>query len=788
MTSVSESATPSVVIYTSDRWDSACPAVRLTGPLEAAGFKVLRGNTNDEVDATLVDTAHYVVIQRDFPRLAQAYDRIIAKAHAAHKPIIYELDDLLFDTPIEHPAHNLPQYRAARPAVLRALLDADLVTVSTNALYKEIVPLNPNTHLLPNFLNERLWPQAQKRHEFARKPVVIGYVAGGTHQPDLEAVTPALTEVLRRYGSDVRLHVHIPIPAGRLADLPNVEWNSDYIPSYAEFASYVSGLEFDVVIAPLLDSQFNRCKSNLKYLENECTGGAGVYSRETPFESIVRQGENGMLASTKEEWVDALSQLIESAELRSRIAANARTTVQSEWLLSQNAWRWKEVYVQAVPRSPDAVNTSSVQLVVQRLSRLHDVLQAELEQVEQHVGAMSDTQYQAKQQLDESRASLAQMEVSNRELRSHVLNLTIVHDAAQSLVAAQREESRALEARVSARQLEIDRLAEINRELATSVAELRSVARTLTGTLAARQSEIHELEAIIDTQRLNIKALNARAGQLVRSKVYTRQWANQVSMRNEELNASLDKSERQNQAQAERWQALTQTVTWRAMQPVWHVLHKVAPPGSRRNHVMGSIAWWLTYLGEHGPRALVTRTALGAARTMNRFPAARALARHSLPHSIQARIQRGITPVTLQVTSQPATAPMTSAVELNPFTALTQSSRMLSKRCFNVLYITIDPKLVSHQVRVTNYQEYLRQSNIATDFIDAGDVVNHMAEIPRYDIVVIFRAVYNEPIRRVYEVCRQAGVPVVYDIDDYIFDARVMTPRYVDGLRFLSED
>ena len=42
---------------------------------------------------------------------------------------------------------------------------------------------------------------------------------------------------------------------------------------------------------------------------------------------IIKDGENGYLASTDDEWFEKLSALIESEELRSKIGKNARMTV-----------------------------------------------------------------------------------------------------------------------------------------------------------------------------------------------------------------------------------------------------------------------------------------------------------------------------------------------------------------------------------------------------------------------------------------------------------------------------
>lgn len=47
--------------------------------------------------------------------------------------------------------------------------------------------------------------------------------------------------------------------------------------------------------------------------------------------SIVKQGENGFFATTHEEWVSALSQLIESAELRQKMGQAGRLTAEQQF-------------------------------------------------------------------------------------------------------------------------------------------------------------------------------------------------------------------------------------------------------------------------------------------------------------------------------------------------------------------------------------------------------------------------------------------------------------------------
>jgi hypothetical protein len=77
-----------------------------------------------------------------------------------------------------------------------------------------------------------------------------------------------------------------------------------------------------------------------------------VYSRITPYESVVVHGKNGFLASSSAEWVESLSRLIEEPSLRYRMGLEAQETVRRDWLLSQHAHDWREAYSQIMASTP----------------------------------------------------------------------------------------------------------------------------------------------------------------------------------------------------------------------------------------------------------------------------------------------------------------------------------------------------------------------------------------------------------------------------------------------------
>ena len=113
---------------------------------------------------------------------------------------------------------------------------------------------------------------------------------------------------------------------------------------YPAFVAWmVDSLRWDLAIAPLEDSPFTRCKSDLKLLDYAALGVPGIYSRVAPYATTVRHGETGWLAeSAPDGWREALERLVDDADLRSTVAANARRYVAAERTLARTAARWPD--------------------------------------------------------------------------------------------------------------------------------------------------------------------------------------------------------------------------------------------------------------------------------------------------------------------------------------------------------------------------------------------------------------------------------------------------------------
>jgi glycosyltransferase involved in cell wall biosynthesis len=338
-----------IVHYSADVWEHVCPVLRVVGPAQQAGWSLIHGNEwvqgSWRFYPERVEQGDVVLIQRDFPRHAEAYRDVIAKARALSKPVIYELDDLLTDLPEIHPDYE--RYMNVRAAVLAAIVEADAVICSTPTIRNYVHTFNPNIWVFPNYLNENLWtlqPMSSTASQVVEAPLILGYLGARSHKPDLEMIVPVLERILEQYGKRITLRLWGMAPPPVLNDRENVEWLDLGIVDYAQFSEYFSKQKCDIFIAPLLDNLFNRSKSPIKFLEYSALGIPGVYSYLTPYENVVTHGENGFLAGSLEEWEQCLVKLIENADLRHRMGAAALVTLQSNWLLSDHISEWRDTF------------------------------------------------------------------------------------------------------------------------------------------------------------------------------------------------------------------------------------------------------------------------------------------------------------------------------------------------------------------------------------------------------------------------------------------------------------
>ena len=268
------------------------------------------------------------------------YMPVFAYARALGIPVIYDIDDLLFDPEVFPPplhtyAGTIDEETHRRlaldnPFFLEGLRFADQVTVSTPALAREVArhvdPSVPVT-VLPNLLDDTLAAEARSgQQQRARndEDVVIFYgSATKAHKEDFYRIfLPAVLQVLDTH-PQARLEL-----VGFFEDLPDALLLSGRIriePPTPDFAAYLARLrEADISISVLEESRSTDVKSEIKWLEAAVYGIPSVVSPTATYREALTDGKDVLFARDVAEWAAQLGRLVKDASLRERIGRAAR--------------------------------------------------------------------------------------------------------------------------------------------------------------------------------------------------------------------------------------------------------------------------------------------------------------------------------------------------------------------------------------------------------------------------------------------------------------------------------
>jgi O-antigen biosynthesis protein len=293
-------------------------------------------------DETKVDPEtplNYDVIVLYRLMMSSAIERLIAAAQRLGKPVIYDTDDLIFEPDLiaaHRAVRSLSEsdqklYAEGVGRYLMTLQACDVVMTSTPVLADLARQRGKKAFVHRNSLGDEMLALANQLYEASSRRignsrVVIGYGSGThTHDVDFVEATEALVHLLHQF-PNAELWIAGPLNISqalenlgeRVRRFPLTDW-----PGWFELAS-----QLDIALAPLeLDNIFCRAKSEIKFVEAGALRVPVVGSDVDPYRDSITQGEDGLLATSEKDWIDALSSLIESPERRREMGERARKTI-----------------------------------------------------------------------------------------------------------------------------------------------------------------------------------------------------------------------------------------------------------------------------------------------------------------------------------------------------------------------------------------------------------------------------------------------------------------------------
>lgn len=200
------------------------------------------------------------------------------------------------------------------------------VQTSTDFLAGELRGHNPEIQVFPNQI-ATLPPPRQPRAD-GRLALFFGaFNRGGDWRPLMGPLNRILAANRNRIGVQV---VH----DRAFFDALDTE-NKAFIPTCG-YDVYIQALRrCDIGLLPLNDTLFNRSKSDLKFIECAAHGVAALASPVIYAETL-RDGDTGVLFHSPAEFAAGLTRLIEDADWRAGIAANAYGYVRDHRLMAQH--------------------------------------------------------------------------------------------------------------------------------------------------------------------------------------------------------------------------------------------------------------------------------------------------------------------------------------------------------------------------------------------------------------------------------------------------------------------
>lgn len=261
------------------------------------------------------------------------------------RKFVHEVDDDICNVPEWMPSE---EFHASKWAYKKCLSTCNEIWTSTEYL-KGKLGYPAKTKVLPNLVDFNGWLEPQTKDGITR----ILWAGSCWHEQDLEQITYAVLRILNEY-SNVQFLFWGCLPSA-FAEYQKVPGsNQAILEASRQFGTrllYLTGVPFQfyydrltklgatIGLAPLIDCEFNKGKSNLKYLEYSMAGIATVASNLEPYRCI-ENGKDGLLVH-KDGWYEGIKTLLDNAALRKEMVSKAREKVRQEysWQCSKkNLW------------------------------------------------------------------------------------------------------------------------------------------------------------------------------------------------------------------------------------------------------------------------------------------------------------------------------------------------------------------------------------------------------------------------------------------------------------------
>jgi len=300
-------------------------------------------------------TEEHDILFLNYTTNAWAFAIMGCMARKNKRKIVLDMDDDLWDVGEDNTAYSAYKKGTEGIANVGAICkEVDFITTTNDYLrnviaHKTKEPLSKIV-VMPNRVNLDLYSHVSPFKD--TMDIKLLHFGSSSHFKDLqsEAFNKGLDKILTEYPNVSLMTVGALIPKYKkrwgaryshgFGDVDIYKWVTERFPIFMD--------QIDILVTPLTENTYNKCKSFIKFIEGSTAKKPGVWQRVRQYEKVVVEGENGYLAKTPNEWYQSLKRLIDNKKLRKSMGEEAYKTTKRDWQVKDGVDKYAQFFLKVL--------------------------------------------------------------------------------------------------------------------------------------------------------------------------------------------------------------------------------------------------------------------------------------------------------------------------------------------------------------------------------------------------------------------------------------------------------
>lgn len=253
-------------------------------------------------------------------------------ARLMRKPIIFDFEDAIYLK--RRGRCSWFTNFIKRPWKFYGILRLSAHVLVCNQFMENLVSeYNSNVTVMPTSIDTEKF--TVKTHILQADKPVLGWIGTPSTLQYLEGIAGALRELSERYKFMVKI-----VGGGKDVEIPGVKVVNEKWTLEKDIENFQS---IDIGLYPLPHDERAMAKTPFKAVQYMSVGIPVVASRAGSIENIIKDGINGFLINTEDEWIGKLSILLEDDKLRRKIGIKGREAIEECYSLRLSASRMIDI-------------------------------------------------------------------------------------------------------------------------------------------------------------------------------------------------------------------------------------------------------------------------------------------------------------------------------------------------------------------------------------------------------------------------------------------------------------